>query len=188
MRAVDSWFVDHARACWLALERAVAPGVDLEQTARIVKLNPRLREQFLSALNSGYFGWKKPIRTVLGGMSMLGEPDLRRWLAMVALSGLLDYEPTPRMFAAVGRARNCELKAWRFGSAYRAMDAFMAGLLAEIDEITGMEMEVCVAQLPASLELSDALLGRGEIAEWVEEDLTPDTREWAEAAADSVAA
>ncbi len=63
-------------------------------------------------------------------LSLLGERELRKWIAVVSVGVLADGKPDELMTVPLVRARFCELLAPLAGIAGDANDLFLMGLLS----------------------------------------------------------
>ena len=141
----------------LRLLRAISdPSLNLKQLDEIIRLDVSLSYRLLRYLNSAAFGLYR-IRSVMHALVMLGEGEIRKWVALV-IAGILGQDKTPELVRiAVVRARFCESLA----PPTKSESYFLAGLFSLLDAMLDRPMAQVVSELPVSEECRLALL-RGE--------------------------
>lgn len=142
------------------LRAATAPEFDIEELAFKIKHEASLTFRLLRYLNSAAFGLRSEIHSVPHALSMLGERELRKWVAVISVSVLADGKPDELMTVPLVRGRFCELMAPHAGLAGHANDLFLMGLLSVMDAILGQPLDSILAELPVRGEIKDALLAR----------------------------
>lgn len=141
----------------LRLMRAISdPALNLKQIEKIIRLDVSLSYRLLRYLNSAAFGLY-PIRSVMHALTMLGESEVRKWVALVT-AGILGQDKTPELVRiAVVRAKFCESCAPRS----KSEPYFLTGLFSLLDAMLDRPMSQLLPELPISDECRVALL-RGE--------------------------
>ena len=153
--------VPSSKLAYLELLRAAtAPEFDIEKLALKIKHEASLTFRLLRYLNSAAFGLRLEIRSVPHALSMLGELELRKWIAVISVSVLADGMPDELMTVPLVRGRFCELMAPHVGLASHANDLFLMGLLSVMDAILGRPLESVLVELPVRGEIKEALLAR----------------------------
>ena len=156
LRALPSF-----RLAYLELLRAAtAPEFDIRELASKIKHEPSLTFRLLRYLNSAAFGLRSEIRSVTHALSLLGERELRKWIAVVSVGVLADGKPDELMTVPLVRGRFCELLAPLAGMAGHANDLFLMGLLSVMDAILDQPLDSILAELPVRREIKDALQTR----------------------------
>jgi EAL and modified HD-GYP domain-containing signal transduction protein len=89
---------------------------------------------------------------------LLGERELRKWIAVVSVDVLADGKPDELMTVPLVRGRFCELLAPHARMADEAGDLFLLGLLSVMDAVLEMPLDVILAELPVRVEIKEALL------------------------------
>jgi c-di-GMP-related signal transduction protein len=140
------------------LQAATAPNFDMEQLALKIKPEASLTFRLLRYLNSAFFGLRAEIRSVPHALSMLGEDELRKWIAVVSVGVLADGKPDELMTVPLVRGRFCELLAPLAGMPRESNDLFLLGLLSVMDAILDQPLESILAELPVRKEIKNALL------------------------------
>ena len=114
----------------------------------------------LRYLNSAAFGLRSEIHSVAHALSLLGERELRKWIAVVSVGVLADGKPDELMTVPLVRGRFCELLAPLAGMPAHANDLFLMGLLSVMDAILDQPLDSILAELPVRAEIKDALQAR----------------------------
>jgi c-di-GMP-related signal transduction protein len=141
----------------LRLLRAISdPSLNLKQLDGIIRLDVSLSYRLLRYLNSAAFGLHR-IRSVMHALVMLGESEIRKWVAVV-IAGILGQDKTPELVRlAVVRAKFCESLA----PASKSESYFLTGIFSLLDAMLDKPMSQVALELPVSDECRIALL-RGE--------------------------
>lgn len=142
------------------LRAATAPEFDIQELALKIKHEASLTFRLLRYLNSAAFGLRSEIRSVQHALSLLGERELRKWIAVVSVGVLADGKPDELMTVPLVRGRFCELLAPLAGMAGHANDLFLMGLLSVMDAILDRPLDSILAELPVRREIKDALQAR----------------------------
>jgi len=142
------------------LRAATAPEFDIRELASKIKHEASLTFRLLRYLNSAAFGLRSEIHSVPHALSMLGERELRKWIAVVSVGVLADGKPDELMTVPLVRGRFCELLAPLAGIAEQANDLFLMGLLSVMDAILDQPLDSILADLPVRSEIKEALVAR----------------------------
>src|SRR5216683_2426144 len=142
------------------LRAATAPEFDIRELASKIKHEASLTFRLLRYLNSAAFGLRSEIHSVPHALSMLGERELRKWIAVVSVGVLADGKPDELMTVPLVRGRFCELLAPPAGIAEQANDLFLMGLLSVMDAILDQPLDSILADLPVRSEIKEALVAR----------------------------
>ncbi|MGA7791791.1 MAG: HDOD domain-containing protein [Candidatus Acidiferrales bacterium] len=142
------------------LQAATAPEFDIRKLASSIKHEASLTFRLLRYLNSAAFGLRSEIHSVAHALSLLGERELRKWIAVVSVGVLADGKPDELMTVPLIRGRFCELLAPLAGMPAHANDLFLMGLLSVMDAILNHPLDSILAELPVRAEIKDALQAR----------------------------
>jgi len=142
------------------LRAATAPEFDIQELASKIKHEASLTYRLLRYLNSAAFGLRSEVHSVPHALSLLGERELRKWIAVVSVGVLADGKPDELMVVPLVRGRFCELLAPLAGMPGHANDLFLMGLLSVMDAILDQPLDSILAELPVRGEIKDALLAR----------------------------
>src|ERR1700674_3871088 len=161
------------------LRAATASEFDIQELASKIKHEASLTFRLLRYLNSAAFGLRSEIHSVPHALSLLGERELRKWIAVVSVGVLADGKPDELMIVPLVRGRFCELLAPLAGMAGHANDLFMMGLLSVMDAILDRPLDSILAELPVRGEIKDALQARtGLYWQVVEVALAHERADW----------
>jgi EAL and modified HD-GYP domain-containing signal transduction protein len=139
------------------LRAATAPEFDVKELALKIKHEPSLTFRLLRYLNSAAFGLRTEVHSVAHALSLLGERELRKWIAVVSVGVLADGKPDELMVVPLVRGRFCELLAPLAGMPGHASDLFLMGLLSVMDAILDKPLDSILAELPVRREIKEAL-------------------------------
>ena len=142
------------------LRAATAPEFDIEELALKIKHEASLTFRLLRYLNSAAFGLRAEVHSVPHALSLLGERELRKWIAVISVGVLADGKPDELMTVPLVRGRFCELLAPLAGLGGHSNDLFLLGLLSVMDAILDQPLEQILAELPVRHEIKDALLAK----------------------------
>lgn len=157
--------------------------MDFDQVEATIRQDVALPVTLLRLLNSAAFGWRHEVTSIGHALRILGERMVRRWTMMVTLMGMGEDHPEELLNLSLLRAHFCEAVAGRASSIGRPFDAFLVGLLSNLDALTGTFMEDVVPDLHLPAEVEEALLRHtGPLA-----DLAAYARAWERGDWDAVA-
>jgi c-di-GMP-related signal transduction protein len=142
------------------LRAATASEFDMQALASKIKHETSLTYKLLRYLNSAAFGLRAEIRSIPHALSLLGERELRKWIAVVSVGVMADGKPDELMTVPLVRGRFCELLAPLAGMPGHANDLFLLGLLSVMDAILDQPLDAILAELPVRREIKEALLAR----------------------------
>ncbi len=166
------------------LRAATAPEFNIRELASKIKHEASLTFRLLRYLNSAAFGLRSEVRSVRHALSLLGERELRKWIAVVSVSVLADGKPDELMTIPLVRGRFCELLAPLAGLADHASDLFLMGLLSVMDAVLDQPLDSILADLPVRSEIKEALLARtGSYWQLLEIAVAHERADWEKASA-----
>jgi c-di-GMP-related signal transduction protein len=142
------------------LRAATASGFDTGVLAEKIKRDASITFRLLRYLNSAAFGFRAEIRSIPHALSLLGERELRKWVAVISVGALGDGKPDELMIVPLVRGRFCELIAAQAGLGDQTNDLFLLGLLSVMDAILDQPMEEILRDLPVRQEIRDALVSQ----------------------------
>jgi EAL and modified HD-GYP domain-containing signal transduction protein len=142
------------------LREATAPEFNIQALAAKIKHEASLTYRLLRYLNSAAFGLRAEVHSVPHALSLLGERELRKWIAVISVGVLADGKPDELMTVPLVRGRFCELLGPVAGMPEQANDLFLLGLLSVMDAILDQPLDSILAELPVRREIKEALLAR----------------------------
>jgi c-di-GMP-related signal transduction protein len=134
--------------------------LDFWEIERIIKRDLSLSYMLLRYINSAAFGWRQRIVSIRHALALMGEIDVRKFLSLIALSGVVREKPHELALHSLIRARFLENLARPAGMQARALDLYMMGLFSLIDAILDLSLEGALKQLALSADVKEALTGK----------------------------
>lgn len=138
----------------LLLQASQDPHLDLSSLERVIRPEVALCYRLLRYLNSAAFGLY-PVRSIHHALTLLGEREVRKWIAMVTTAMMAQSKPPELIRMAMVRGRFCEY----FAPPNQGEDYFLTGLFSLLDAMLDRPMERLVSDLPISERCRKALLG-----------------------------
>jgi c-di-GMP phosphodiesterase len=129
----------------------------IEEIVRLVSLDPALSFCILRIANGALYARPIPIDSVHEGVMRIGVTALRRWIAVIMMSGL-DHKPRELLVTAIVRGRMCETLGRARGAAPDTM--FTLGLFSVLDALFDCPLDRVLGQIKLAKPLTDALLRR----------------------------
>lgn len=133
------------------------PDVSIAQVDRLISQDPTLSYKLLKLVNSAAFALPRSINSLRQAITLLGLNIIRNWVNLLAMANLGD-KPLELSIAAMTRARMCEVIAQQSNQEARSDSYFTVGLLSTLDAFMDMPMELLLANISLSPELTAALL------------------------------
>ena len=160
-----------AATCLRLLEECAAPELDYKAIEKSFGEEPALTYRLLRFLNSPLLPLRCEIHDIRQAVSLLGEREFRRWVAIVALVMMAGNKPPELIRMALTRAYFCEELARPLALAKNASELFLMGLLSAADALLDRSMEQILSELSLSPEIRVALDGGGSKFEVVYQTL-----------------
>jgi EAL and modified HD-GYP domain-containing signal transduction protein len=142
------------------LQAATAPEFNIDDLAAKIKHEASITFRLLRYLNSAVFGLRSEVNSIPHALSLLGELELRKWIAVVSVGVMADGKPDALLTIPLVRGRFCELMAPLVGMPGHSNDLFLLGLLSVMDAILDQPLTTILADLPVRKEIKEALLAR----------------------------
>jgi EAL and modified HD-GYP domain-containing signal transduction protein len=142
------------------LQAATAPEFNIDDLAAKIKHEASITFRLLRYLNSAAFGLRSEVHSIPHALSLLGELELRKWIAVVSVGVMADGKPDALLTIPLVRGRFCELMAPLAGIPGHSNDLFLLGLLSVMDAILDQPLTTVLAELPVRKEIKEALLAR----------------------------
>ena len=142
------------------LQATSAPEFSLRLLASKIKHEASLTFKLLRYLNSAVFGFRAEIHSISQALNLLGEREVRKWIAVVFVGVMADGKPDELMTLPLVRGRFCEFLAPRIGMSGESSDLFLLGLLSIIDAILDQPLDVVLEELSVRTMKSRTLFSR----------------------------
>jgi EAL and modified HD-GYP domain-containing signal transduction protein len=123
----------------------------------IIKCDPALCYRLLRYLNSALFSLPCSVRSVRHALSLLGDQEVRRWVALIVAVAAMQDKPAALLKLALLRAKFCgamgALLNWQGG------DLFLLGLFSLMDTILDIPMHDLLGRVSLPEQIRETLLG-----------------------------
>jgi len=146
-------------SCLRVLREVHRSRMDLRAVCRVIEQEVALSYKLLRYVNAACFGWRGSVRSIEQAAALLGERELRRWAAVVAVAGMASDKPDELVRMALVRGCLCEGLAPVAGLAPRATDLFLMGLFSVLDALLDRPMPEVLEPIPIEEDVKAALLG-----------------------------
>ncbi len=134
------------------------PDLDFDRIEDVLKCEASLLHKLLRYVNSAHFQWSREVESIRHALALLGETELRKWIALVTMSGLASDKPQQLVVDAVTRGRFCERFSARVGLASRSSELFLLGLYSLLDALLDRPMAEIVDEVQLADDIGAALL------------------------------
>ncbi len=156
-----------------------ADPIDFKRLEELVKLDVSLSFRLLRFINSAAFGFRSRIESIHHALVLLGEREVRRWVTLVAMSGMLAERPVELLVCAVIRGRLCESLAKLHRRDAIDLDLFLLGMFSMLGAILEQPLEEALQGIPIDERIRAALLsGEGPLAELLQLAIAYEKGEW----------
>ncbi|MCG8604053.1 HDOD domain-containing protein [bacterium] len=143
------------------LEKLSRPELDCADLERIFKHDMSLTYKLLRLMNSAFFGFHNEIRSTKHALALLGMQQAKKWLTVIALSGIGKHKCSELVLQSLIRANLCELIAPKIGLEERAPELFLMGLFSMVDAMLEQPISYFLDRMPVCEEIKLALLREG---------------------------
>ncbi len=140
------------------MAEASACTLDFERLADICQRDLGLSYKLLRFIN--HSGQNQAITSVKHAMVYMGEAELKKFIALLALANLQGDAPTELLRQSLVRARFCDALANHVKLTKNPPSSFLTGLFSNVHLIVEQPQDELLAQLPLLPEVKLALLKR----------------------------
>lgn len=133
---------------------------DVRQLEEVIKRDVSLSYKLFKYVNSAWFGFRYKIESIKQAITLLGQGEIRRWVALVTIKDLSQDKPAELLTNAIIRGRLCEQIAQTGGLAKQVPGAFVTGMFSLLDALLDRPMEDILAELSLAPDVGEALMGR----------------------------
>ena len=154
---------------------------DFTHVEEVVKQDLSISIKLLRYLNSAAFKRHRKIDSIRQALVVLGEDQFRKWVSLVALSGMgTSGTPGEVVTTSLIRANFCEQVGLHVGLS--SLSSFLVGLLSMVDVLLGRPIGDVLNELAIGLDVKRALLERkGPLAELLALAVASERGDWTEA-------
>ncbi|MFC3094855.1 EAL domain-containing protein [Alteromonas sediminis] len=147
----------------LLSETAVSP-LNFEKINGIFERDAALTYKLLRFINNPIFDKSHKITSLRHAFNYMGEIELKKFIALLALANLSESEPQELMVMSLVRAKFCEITMKFVSQGEDTIAGFLTGLLSLMDTLTGQEMTTIIGKIPIDQSVKNALCGEdGEL-------------------------
>jgi EAL and modified HD-GYP domain-containing signal transduction protein len=142
--------------------------LNLDKISQIVERDVSLSFKLLRFINSPMFYLKEKIGSLKHAIAYMGEPELKKFISLVALANLNDEKPSELLSLSISRARFCELIAKHNNDVQNPPTAFLTGMFSLVDAMLDEEMQSVLEKLPLLDQIKQALIAeQGDLGMYI---------------------
>jgi EAL and modified HD-GYP domain-containing signal transduction protein len=139
------------------ISQASKVDLDINTISEIFAVDPGLTYKLLRFINSPTYGSSQEITSLKHALAYIGQVELKKFIALLALSDLTSGKNTEIMRLSLARAKFCEQIALCCLETENPPIAFLTGILSLIDGILDHDLESVLDMLPVHEEIKSAL-------------------------------
>lgn len=153
--------------------------LDFEKLSGICERDVGLSYKLLRFVNSASYGRGQAIGSLKHAMVYLGEAELKKFIALLALANLSESGPNELLNMSMVRARFCDRLAGINGDPVNPPAAFLTGLFSLVDAMLERPLPDLLEELPLLQEIKDALLQHaGQLGIYLDMAVAFETANW----------
>ena len=137
--------------------------MDFHEISSVISSDVALSYKLLRVLNSAAVGLKNSVSSIANAVAYMGEENLKKWIAVLALGGIADDAPLELVRMSLIRARFGELLASHFRTPHNSQQIFMVGILSLLHIALEKSKEQLLEEIHVSDEIRESLLTRNGI-------------------------
>ena len=145
-------------SCIRLLQEAQKTDLDFDKLTVLISEDVGFSYKLLRFVNSALFPHRKEIHSIVQALVTLGEPDIRRWVAVAALPRLAADKPHELIVHSLMRAYFSEAIA-RSSNVKNSGDAFLAGLFSLLDALIDLPLDAALAEVSLAPRIARVLKG-----------------------------
>jgi c-di-GMP-related signal transduction protein len=138
--------------------------MDFQGLSELIQSEIALTYKLLRVVNSVAFGLRNKVTSIKQALSILGEKGIRKWASILLMAGLGEDKPQEQIVSSLVRAKFCELLTSVPRWQEQGASLFLVGLFSQLDAIVGRPLPELLMELPLQEEISDSILGQGELS------------------------
>lgn len=153
----------------LLIAEASNKELNFEKLSSIVERDLGLSYKLLRFVNSASFARDKPIGSLKHAMIYMGEAELKKFIALLALANLSEDNGSELLKISIIRARFCDQLAELNQDNTNPPSAFLTGLFSLVDALLEQPLAALLDDLPILPEIKQALLLQaGQLGQYLE--------------------
>lgn len=142
------------------IAEASAAHCDFNRLSQVIERDVALSYKLLRFINNSAYAKEQKIDSLKLAMVYMGETELKKFIALLALANLGTGENDERIVQSLVRARFCDELAKHNNQSKDPLSAFLTGLFSKVDDLLEMPMAQVLTQLPLQQGIQNALLKR----------------------------
>lgn len=142
------------------ISQANSVSMDFNEVSAIFSTDPGLTYKLLRFINSPIYGRRIEITSLKHAISYIGELELKKFIALLALSDLSTDKCAEITRISLIRAKFCEAISDIRKDVNNPPKAFLTGILSMIDAILDTELDQVLDILPIDNQIRDALANK----------------------------
>lgn len=136
---------------------------DVRRLEEVIKRDVSLVYKLFKYINSPWFGFRYKIQSIRQAIALLGQLEIRRWVALITIKDLSQEKSAELLTTAIVRGRLCEQIAQAARLGKQAPGAFVVGMFSLLDALLDRSMEEILGELNLAPSVAQALMGRPTI-------------------------
>ncbi|MEP2600341.1 MAG: EAL domain-containing protein, partial [Paraglaciecola sp.] len=132
---------------------------DIESINSVVEHDVGLSYMLLRFINNPMINKRYKITSLRHALNYMGEVEIKKFIALLALTNLSDDKPIELIHLSLVRAKFCDLVGIEKNIGNNPPTAFLVGLFSLIDALLDQDMKSLLDKLPLIDEVKDALCG-----------------------------
>jgi EAL and modified HD-GYP domain-containing signal transduction protein len=133
--------------------------LDFGRIEELLKREASLVHKLLQYVNSAHFGWNREVESIPHALVLLGETEIRKWIALTTFTGVASDKPMQLVVDAVTRARFCEQLSRQIGLGARSSELFLLGMYSLLHALLDRPIEEIIAEVHLAEDVRAVLLG-----------------------------
>lgn len=134
--------------------------VDFQEISSIIASDVAMSYKLLKLLNSAAVGLRSRMSSISMAVAYLGEENLKKWIALLALQGISADKPLELVRLSLIRARFGELLAPQLRPRRDPRHVFLTGMLSLLHIALDISKEELLEQIPVADDIRDSLSGK----------------------------
>lgn len=133
---------------------------DYQRIAEIIEKDVGLSYKLLRLSNSIYYGSSKKIYSIKQALIRVGSAEIQKWIYLLMLREIQSVESMELLNTSLIRGKLMELLSRDINKTNKHMEFYLTGLFSSIDDLLSREMKDVVTELPLTIDVKEALLGK----------------------------
>jgi EAL and modified HD-GYP domain-containing signal transduction protein len=132
---------------------------DIECVNNVIERDVGLSYMLLRFMNNPAINKRYRITSLRHALNYMGEVEIKKFIALLALTNLSDDKPLELLHLSLVRAKFCDLISIKKNIGCNPPTAFLVGLFSMLDALLDQDLELLIERLPLANEVKEALCG-----------------------------